>query len=78
MASGEESQEKRRLKVDMDGLELAFDDRSGEHSHYLDLETGQVVVLFTDEIRASWRRSTKECPKKRLRIRFVSVTCRTV
>lgn len=39
----------RKIKVDMDALELAFDDRSVETSYYLDLETGEVVAV-TDEI----------------------------
>ncbi|HLB13278.1 MAG TPA: UPF0158 family protein [Dehalococcoidia bacterium] len=64
MAGGEESREKRKLKVDMDGLELAFDDRSGEHSHYLDLETGQVVVLFTDEIQRELEKIYEGMPEE--------------
>jgi hypothetical protein len=39
----------RKIKVDMDALELAFDDRSVETSYYLDLETGEVVAV-TEEI----------------------------
>lgn len=42
--------EKRRLKVDMDGLEEGFENSSYELSFYLDLETGEVVVV-TYEVR---------------------------
>ena len=41
---------KRKLKVDMDGLEMAFDNSSYELSYYLDLQTGE-VALVTDETR---------------------------
>lgn len=40
----------KKLKVDMAELEWAFEDASWEISHYLDLETGEVVMV-TDEIR---------------------------
>lgn len=40
----------RRLSIKFDDLEMAFDDASGAARYYLDLETGQ-VVLITDEIR---------------------------
>jgi hypothetical protein len=40
----------KKLKVDWSMLELAFDDSSYEHSHFLDLETGEVVFI-TDEER---------------------------
>lgn len=63
MTGGEESQEKRKLKVDMEGLELAFDDRSGEHSHYLDLETGE-VVLVTDEIQRELEKIYEGMPEQ--------------
>jgi hypothetical protein len=44
---------KRRLAADLSELESAFEDASWEMSHYLDLETGQIVTL-TDEIRRQW------------------------
>src|SRR3972149_5755748 len=44
---------KRRLAVDLSELESAFEDASWEMSHYLDLETGQIVTL-TDEIHQQW------------------------
>lgn len=43
-----ENRPKRRLKVDLSELELALDNYSWEINYYLDLETGQVILL-TDE-----------------------------
>ena len=43
----------KKLKVDMIELEAAFEDASWEMSYYLDLETGEVVML-TDEMRYYW------------------------
>ena len=40
----------RRLSIKFDDLEEAFDNTSGVVRYYLDLETGQVVMI-TDEIR---------------------------
>src|SRR6266511_1279835 len=40
----------RRLSIKFDDLEMAFDDASGAARYYLDLETGQVVLII-DEIR---------------------------
>ncbi len=40
----------RKLKIDLIQLELAFDNNSFEMQYYLDLHTGQ-VMLITDEIR---------------------------
>jgi hypothetical protein len=42
---------RRKLCIDLDDLELAFDGESQETAWYLSLETGQVVMV-TDEIRA--------------------------
>jgi hypothetical protein len=41
--------ERRKLAIDLDDLDLAFDNASWETSYYLDLETGQVIMV-TDEI----------------------------
>jgi hypothetical protein len=41
----------KRLKVDMDGLTSAFEDASWTTAYYLDLETGEVLVI-TEEIRS--------------------------
>jgi len=41
----------RKLKVDIDELISAMDDSSYEHNYYLDVETGQ-ILLVTDEIRS--------------------------
>ena len=38
----------KRLKVDMAGLDGAFEDSSWERRYYFDLETGE-VIMFTDE-----------------------------
>jgi Uncharacterised protein family (UPF0158) len=40
----------RPLSITFDDLEMAFDDASGAARYYLDLETGQVLMI-TDEIR---------------------------
>jgi hypothetical protein len=42
---------RRKLPIDLDDLEVAFDGGSPETAWYLSLETGQVVMV-TDEIRA--------------------------
>ena len=49
----------RRLKVDLSELEAAFDDTSGERSYYLDLETGEIVMV-TDEGRQELERIYEE------------------
>jgi len=41
----------KKLKVDWIMLEAAFDDASMEHSHYLDLQTGEVLFISDDERR---------------------------
>jgi hypothetical protein len=41
---------KRKLKTDLGELALAFDSGFGEAHHYLDLETGEVVMV-TDDTR---------------------------
>jgi hypothetical protein len=38
-------QRKRRLQVDLDELCYALDDSSYEHDYYLDLETGELLLL---------------------------------
>lgn len=53
----------RKIKVDMDALELAFDDRSVETSYYLDLETGEVVAV-TDEIGRELNEIYDEMPEE--------------
>jgi hypothetical protein len=40
----------RKLKVDLDELAYALEDASWETDYYLDLETGQVVMV-RDEMR---------------------------
>ena len=35
----------KKLKEDWGMIELAFDDSSYEHSHFLDLETGEVLFV---------------------------------
>jgi hypothetical protein len=44
-------QPKRKLKVDLDEMTAALDDASDSISRYLDLETGD-LVLVTDEERS--------------------------
>src|SRR5262245_47069654 len=39
---------KRKLNVDLSGLEEAFDNGSSELTYYLDLETGKVVLVTQD------------------------------
>jgi hypothetical protein len=46
---------RRSLKVDFDELALALDDASGEAAYFLDLETGEVVVV-TDDIRRAYEK----------------------
>jgi hypothetical protein len=41
---------KRKLKIDLGELALAFESGFGETSHYLDRETGK-IILVTDDIR---------------------------
>jgi predicted nucleotidyltransferase len=41
----------KRLKVDLPGLMAAFEDASWETSHYLDLETGEIIMLTDEELR---------------------------
>jgi hypothetical protein len=50
---------RRKLHIDLDDLEEAFDDGSLETAWYLSLETGQVVMV-TDEIRTELERILKE------------------
>jgi predicted nucleotidyltransferase len=39
-----------KLKVDMPGLIAAFEDASWETSYYLDLKTGEVIMLIDEEV----------------------------
>ena len=57
MVSPEEPQSRRQLAVDLAdlALALAFEDASGEISHYLDLETGAVIVV-TDKVHRELER----------------------
>lgn len=54
-----ETQEIRKLKVDLIQLGSAFGDSSWERSYYLDLETGKVVMI-ADEIRWELERIYEE------------------
>lgn len=45
--------------MDVDGVVVAFEDASFEHARYLDLETGE-VVLVTEEIRSELERLSEE------------------
>lgn len=36
---------KRKLKIDLSELELAFDNASWEAEYYLDLETGEIILI---------------------------------
>ncbi len=45
----------RRLKIDLADLELAFENSSWEMNCYLDLESGE-VVLITDEMRREYEK----------------------
>lgn len=48
MPDAEEPRARRQLSIDLSDLELAFETAPGEMSYYLNLETGE-VVLVTDE-----------------------------
>jgi hypothetical protein len=50
---------RRKLRIDLDDLEVAFDDGSPEMAWYLSLETGQVIMV-TDETRTELERILKE------------------
>lgn len=50
---------KRRLKIDLSELELAFQHNEGA-SYYLDLETGEVTMV-TDEDRDIWEELDESC-----------------
>lgn len=41
----------RKLKIDLDYLAYALENASWEMDHYLDLETGQVIMVATDTYR---------------------------
>ena len=48
MDQHETGRPKRRVKVDLVDLELAFDSGSDETTHYLNLETGRVIGINQD------------------------------
>ena len=56
-----EEQITRRLEVDLSELEAAFDDASWERSYYLDLETGETVMV-TDETPQQLEQIYEEAP----------------
>lgn len=47
------SQEKRKLKIDLDELAQAFDDGSAEIGWFLDVQTGKVISIDYDTRRAA-------------------------
>lgn len=49
----------KALAVDMLGLEIAFEDTTWEHLYYLDLETGEVLMV-TEEIEGKLERTYEE------------------
>lgn len=51
MQENETRQPGRVLKVDLEDLQMAFDNASYEVSHYLDLETGEVIVEMEESRR---------------------------
>ncbi len=55
--------ERSRLKVDMDGLDDAFNNSSIELAYYLDQQTGEVVMV-TDEIRRTLDEIYEELPEE--------------
>ena len=52
----------RRLKVDLEELEIAFDNSFPEHRHFLDLESGK-VILVTDETSSELEEVYAELPE---------------
>jgi predicted nucleotidyltransferase len=46
----EKEMARNRLKVDLPGLMAAFEDASWETSYYLDLKTGEVIMLTDEEL----------------------------
>ena len=68
-----EGQITRRLKVDLSELEAAFDDTSWERSYYLDLETGETVMV-TDETRQQLERIYEEAPPEEMANEEVDIT----
>lgn len=46
---------KRKLRIDLSDLQMVFEDNFHEHHYYLDVETGE-VVLVSDEIRSALER----------------------
>jgi hypothetical protein len=47
------SEPKRRLKIDLEELKFVMESRFDEMWHYLDLETGEIVLVTQDARRAS-------------------------
>lgn len=50
MSEGEPPQPTHRLRIDLTELETAFDNASDDVHHFVDLETGAVVIV-TDDVR---------------------------
>lgn len=63
MTDSDAAQEQRKVKVDMESLEMAFEDRSPEVSYYLDLDTGEVVAI-TFEINEELQSIYEEMPEE--------------
>jgi len=53
----------RKLKIDIEELISAMDDASYEHSYYLDLETGR-ILLVTDETRSQLEEIYEAAPNE--------------
>jgi len=68
-----EEQIPRRLKVDLSGLVAAFDDTSWEWGYYLDLETGETVMV-TDETRQQLERIYDEAAPEETADEEVDIT----
>ncbi|HAZ31758.1 MAG TPA: hypothetical protein DCY61_03515 [Dehalococcoidia bacterium] len=63
----------RRLKVNLSELEEAFEDTSWERSYYLDLETGETVMV-TEEIRQQLEQIYEEAPPEEIAGEEVDIT----
>jgi len=55
--------EKRRrsvvqLKIDLEDLAFAFENTAYDHPYFLDLETGEIVMVPMT-LAANWKKSTK-------------------
>jgi hypothetical protein len=66
--------EKKALNIDLDGLCSAMEDSSPEHNYYLDLNTGEILLVsdyMDDEENRSLRRRIEEDPEHYERIQRV-------